>query len=790
MRMNKTLFFCGVSTTVLMLNLALCNSAIASSSEWTVKGIDNTYYIPHVYLSGYGGTNLLGDVDVLLPLYIKTDRDFYIYGAGSYAGAEESDQNNSWSAVFGTGYRQMVTSNDDKKRIYGLYLLGSYDYSSYGNEFWVINPGVESLGERWDFRMNIYMPVGDHNFSYQDFASNHGDDSHVDAHDHETDDMLVTYYENVGYGADAEAGGRLFSISHMPVKGYIDGYYYHVDNDNMTSDLQDIESTEIFGVGGRVTFQPTRYLTLELKDVYDNERKNLFELGAKVYLNGFRDGVGETSIHVDDQNLQDRLFENIEHNFGTIDSSATSFVNQGNTDNSSDNPIVPIEVDQVFFSADVENGGDGTAENPYPASDLDQTTINESYAAWDDVQFVLASGSESAYEPGSIELYDGTSIVGKNSDYSALAEGSDRPTIYGSLTLDGDNTLDSIILLNDNSSASVGITVESNAKKVLIDNITIGSTYYDSKISYSTGIDVKSNAQVTINNSEINSYVDDFTNDGVDSIGINAYHADVTVSNSTINALFRSNGSEWENSSIGINAYASTLNLEKTTVLAYNTEGFACGLAIDGGSANITGGSILAETVQAHPGDDAFEIAGVLGTDTTINVNGGAQVGALLSGMEYGDTASAYSYGIYVQGNSTLVVNSAGVSSTLYDGIDAVGIYVGDGSTLELSGNSTIDVAAYYAIGVRVADGANAYVSGSGEIDIDFTYDSGQYVFGFWVEDGGLLTFTPGNYEVDMTNEATTAADSVGVYSASPTGVNGYSDTLIIDTGFMHNYEW
>jgi hypothetical protein len=723
------------------------------------NSIGKSYYIPHIYLSGYGGSNWLGNAQMVAPVLLSATHNLYIYGEGSYAAAQESDQNNSWSGDFGIGYRQILNLAN-KDRVYGAYLLGSYNHSSYGNDFLIVNPGIETLGKRWDFRANGYMPVNKHSFATKDFASNHGDYSHVNPHDNQIDDELVTYYENIGYGADTEFGGRLFSIKHMPIKAYIDGYYFNVNNSDIKNSKEN-DPTNIFGAGARITFQPTNYLTFEVKDTYDNEQSNVIEAGIKIYLNGFRDGIANT--HVDDQDIQMRLFDPIEHNFGTISTGTSAMSHQGNTDHNNndnddddDNPVVPVIPNAVFFNGGSSTIKDpsklqGTAENPYPAKYFNQALVDQTHYTYSDqANFVMSGGTNSyvAYndQNAGIELYTNENILGYNGSYTSPAKGSIRPNIYGALNLDGGNTIDGIILYNNYiGKNTVGINVKDGAQGVSINNSDIGQDS-DSK-SFETGVSVGQGAQATITSSSIYGY----------KLGIKANTgSNVTINDTAINV-------DGDDDATGIYALsASVISLENDNITANSASGLAFGF----------------EAIYAADNKDNAKIAV---TNTNINVTGNGNVD------KQGDAA-----GIAVKNNGTGLVNlkvNGGqittISKSSKETITA-GIYLNGASLTGSPGK--IMTTGYETAGI-IAIGVNTNVN-LGSVDITAgDIKTTELGAGIELDNGAQLTINNGSITANGSslvggidaNESTVYVNTTNALSINVNSNGKYGSTIGIN---------
>ena len=115
-------------------------------------GEQPTQWVPRI--TGWGLLDVtdgegLGKVDLMFPLSQMRMMPFIDFQGKKYTTPD------SWTGSVGLGYRQLSQDN----RIWGGYLFGDYSKISH-HHFWVINPGIESLGKILDFRANLYIPVG------------------------------------------------------------------------------------------------------------------------------------------------------------------------------------------------------------------------------------------------------------------------------------------------------------------------------------------------------------------------------------------------------------------------------------------------------------------------------------------------------------------------------------------------------------------------------------------------------------------------------------------------------
>jgi hypothetical protein len=439
--------------------------------------------VPHIYISSYGGTldgnsSTLGQADILAPLYLLGDRNLFIYGQARGSNKDAiNGTDDPWQVAAGFGCRQIAKFNKIQQ-VFGAYILVDSNHSRFGNTFWDISPGVETLGDTIDARINAYIPI----------KKNDAYDSYFDHFaGHQSFNQITKEEEAIG--GDAEVGVHLFSIHHMPVKAYLDGYYFSTDEQDIT------------GVGGRITFQPTRYLTLELRDTYDNSRQNTFMGEIQIYLNGMSHGMRNT--HVDDQSIQQRLYDPIERNLGTIGVANSVMISSSSNMVSTQDHINFIKADNT---TNYTITGDGTFENPYiytEGRDM-QVILDNAYQEFPDYSLAyFASGSYTI--DGQAHLWAGQQIWGRATGWVSPAI-TDQVVFYGAMTtgvkgVGGNYAMHNFTLL-DNSDNNQEQGIYENAGSLLIDGLNIGST--DSSKGYkSHAIRMQSNPILTIKNSNL-----------------------------------------------------------------------------------------------------------------------------------------------------------------------------------------------------------------------------------------------------------------------------------------------
>jgi hypothetical protein len=450
-------------------------------------------YMPHAYINGYGGTgeaDWLGSGDLLAPLFLADDKNLFLYGQARLSNQlEDGDTNYPYDLAFGAGYRQIPSFLSSQ--IFGLYVLANYMNSQYNNKYWNISPGIETLG-LIDFRANGYIPIGDTKQTYNTYVFDH-------FQGHDEYDRLYENTEEESWGMDTEIGTRIFSIAHMPVKLYVSGYYF----DGKDSD-------DVTGIGGRLTFQPTRWLTFELKDTYDNVQHNVFMGGIKFYLNGYLQYPANTNV--DNQGLQQRLYDPIERNFGGI-GSGTGIPGGMTFSHVSDYKGTPIVRDHIIFTeqgagalaAGVEPSEDGTFENPYiyTSSDDMQVIADAAYGTFPTYSYLYFNSGTYDMGTNPTALYTNQSLWGRSADFSAPAvEGGVVFNGGFALTDTGSIGFHNFTLLNNDSFAN-GIVIDGaqSGATFTFDGITVGEAASDNMNpnSYQLGVLIKNITTGTAN---------------------------------------------------------------------------------------------------------------------------------------------------------------------------------------------------------------------------------------------------------------------------------------------------
>jgi hypothetical protein len=444
---------------------------------------------------GFSGAKTAGEMQFLSPLIL--DQDFVFFGGGEGRLTTDKD----WLVGIGAGLRKII-----KSQIYGGYVFADFNTAPGNNKFWVISPGLESLGENWEERLNGYIPLKTRIYSSPiDLAENFGIYKYEDltSSPHTIYDHLLQNVTEPAIGFDAEVGRTVPHISRL--KLFVGGYYFN------TRDLSSITGGSV-----RISYQLNRYTAFELRDKYDNTKNNQFLIGLKFTLGGLREkDNGKSSVE-----LSERLLDPIEHNFAASGNGNSMPLKQDFLDT---HQIVKVKDHVWYFDATGSSGangitGDGTFLHPY--SGVDATTLSKIQndqtfgGAYANFYF---NGNNTYHFNGFVNqrlaLPTNYNIYGRTANYLLPATTDLRPTFIGGLDLYGNNNLEAIALKNSGVQ-DIGILVvnNSNARNVFLNNVLVGEN--NSYSGYALGLSGQNSTILTLANSTIYGYSNDATKPG------------------------------------------------------------------------------------------------------------------------------------------------------------------------------------------------------------------------------------------------------------------------------------
>lgn len=495
---------------------------------------------------GLTGQQTAGEFQILSPLYLTQNFVFF----GGAEGKLSSD--NGWLAGIGGGARKIIQA-----QIYGGYLLADFNRTPNNNKFWVVNPGIESFGKNWEWRVNGYIPLKNKLWlDKQDLAENFGSNQDIDfiSRPHAQYDHILKLAEEPGTGLDAEIGHAIPLISDM--KLFVGGYYF---------DTKDF--SKITGGEGRISYQVNRYTTLELRDSYDNAKHNKFLCAIRLTLGGLRENTSNMS-RVD---IHERLLDPIEHNFATAAAGNSVPLKQQYLDTKQ----TALVKDHLWFfdakqsASNNQISGDGTYLHPYTgiSADIVNQIKNNPLDGGAYANFYFNGNNRytlKEFVNQRLALPINYNIYGKIANYLTAASGNSRPIFIGGLNLEGNSNIDSIMLKNDGIQDS-GILVSNNnrAPNILLHNILVGED--NAFASYRIGVAAQSTTKLTIDNSIIYSYSNNVNHPAY---GIQIDGGTITMLTNNIISSFveLKNDSSKPNATkiatgIGLKADAATINI-------------------------------------------------------------------------------------------------------------------------------------------------------------------------------------------------------------------------------------
>jgi hypothetical protein len=673
-------------------------------------------YLPHAYLYGYSGTDLVGEADILQPISQDNKSNLFLYAQGSYGSERELSgliMQNPWFANFGIGYRDIFS----KLGLVGGYIFADYNGTSIGKQVWTLGPGVERLGKYWEFRANGYFPVGTHSWTQTYWADEVGDYSYRHATGYEMYDAKFIFHEEAAAGGDAEIGARLFKLGGVITKIYANGYYFDMH-----------KHQDVLGGGGRLTFQKTRAVKFSVNDSYDNYQHNRFVLGVELSL---YDLIGsDRNKPIDEDDLQPRLNDPIERDFAATGGGSSALVGgaPGTPSEGDHDVIIPPEpetVNDYYFDANKTTIGNGTAEDPYNNKQYIQDTINfintnsaEKGFAQANLYFKGFDNRTYTDKGTTVNLYSGQWLFGLDTNYQAPATGLNRPIIEGQLKLAGNNHIDSFIFHNvqQGPKYNAGIVMD-NAQHIVLNNVEIGSGMLpdnakprtdadptiNSAVAYNTGLIMANNSQIDlIKDSNIFGYAPNATKAGVngdEGIGLDMENG---------GTITRIEGSKF--SGVGGDGYDDDSDNGTNAGSGY-------GIKANGGTIVIGQNGIESSQFLGNGGGGGYGgnsgtgsykhgiIGGGGAFDTSFNGgNGGAGSGLFANGvsLEIGSIKNSQFYGNVNASN----VESIGSSSSANSG----GIFGGSGGNT--TGNATTGT------GGSGGDGFGLEIKGTSEVHI------------------------------------------------------------------------
>lgn len=448
---------------------------------------------PRLFLWGLAGTEEIGRLDFLVPFY--TDNTNFLFYTDLQG---EVDPETNWYTGVGVGVRNRV-----RNRIWGGYIFLDRNFTQHHNAYYILNPGVETLGCQCDFRVNGYFPVSKKLITQHDIpnlADTCGDNANCEQTFFEGHQQFLQTFitlEEAGSGFDAEIGKHFGA--NRPISLYGGVYYFQLP-----------ETKNVTGIESRMIFPIRKAIAITAEASYDNVQHGAFLIGLRLQ--------GGHEPH-EPMCLTDRLYDPVTRNLGALQNGLSV-------------PIVRAEQlsdvllirDNIYFFSH-HNGtafggeGTGTFEKPLSRDQFLQTTVDgiaqltpEANLFFNPGDYVINPSDPNAPN-ANILLHDAQSIFGRSEDYRCAAQADERPVFFGALSLlEGHNHLDSIQVLNEQVINAAAIAVNFNALEIeAAPNVSICNSNVTARLEFNGNSDQTflvsgmsaNNSAVTINTSRI-----------------------------------------------------------------------------------------------------------------------------------------------------------------------------------------------------------------------------------------------------------------------------------------------
>jgi len=585
---------------------------------------------PRISANGYASNQYaVAQVDAMLPMLADGAHNFYLDPSISYS------KNKQGYADLGLGYRWIGNS----AAILGVYLFGGYDRIDNNARLWVINPGVEVLGSRWDAHANAYIPLGDRNFDLGPANSAAppivvpGDIAFSGHSEFATLLVQQMVFQHAGDGGDIKLAYQLFP--RIPLKGYLGTYFFFPTQVN-----------NILGGAAGLEYWVNSNVKAFLSYTYDNLQHNTGALGIGIEFGG-------THVRRSDPSVAERITDPTERYLATL--GRGSGIPSRKDIEGLFTPVYQLLFNNIAFFSQTGGPNDGglgltiancTYENPCGPTDLTNAGATTLAALLPNTKMYFNGGTYAALNaPGGsngVTLQPGQSVSSLTSNYTLPATGIGRSTFSGAFILNNNDALHNVIVLPAPSliGPTTGVTTVNNTTNFSI----IGSQIGSAANPYAMG--VASNGVGLINNSQI------FAN----SSGVAYGGSSLMIQNSTINVASIASGSGVfinssnafaiiQNSQINVSATPNSIGIENDT-------GSGSTVVVSGTSVNVTAASNTAVAVALFAS----------GNSNTIQFNQGALTLIGPAGAGFFTKVTSFGGVVMVSPGTTCMINGSAVS--------------------------------------------------------------------------------------------------------------------------------
>ncbi|EHL32293.1 hypothetical protein [Legionella drancourtii] len=412
---------------IALLKVQLSHASIFNQHEETST---NTYHsrITGQLLSG-GEQQLGGFGDAMMPL--MQNQNNLLFADGTVMLGQELRSTVSG----GLGYRGIKQAGLSQG-ILGAYLFSDYYQTRLKNNYWQLNPGLEWLHERYETRLQGYIPLSRRNQTYRHTYADDipervlrdsGKSNHLGgARGHSLIDTPVNLLEEFGPGVELEAG-RFIDYG----KGFwlrAGGYHFSYNH-----------AKNINGIEGNIEAFINDHMSLLLQNNYDNQNQNRFAIGLRVNFDG-----SSALPHSLESRMTAPIIRHLaRQSYGDALPTRRSFQASG--------PTTVLFNNVWFFSPDgtLPQGRATTLANctaEHPCSTIDTPTAAQIALLTPDAQLFFATGKynilpNAINQNNWVNLQDGQSLLGRNTGWMTTATGNNQPLINGSLIWGNSNPI-------------------------------------------------------------------------------------------------------------------------------------------------------------------------------------------------------------------------------------------------------------------------------------------------------------------------------------------------------------
>lgn len=405
--------------------------------------------------------------------------------------------------------------------LYRIYFFDDDDHTSNSNNFIAVNLGIEFIMQRWDVHMNSY-------FSTQ--QKQKGTDLGYGN----------TYFYGLQRVVKSLPNRRKWRRGRDDNIGFLFSYKNGYNRVFASSYGYMVKATNIVGVQESIVFTINPHARVSLQQSYENvfHNKGLLKVA---YTFG---GIATDSA---DRTLAERVEDIIPRHLGSLNTAAGA---PYQTFTSATRQLVSNNA-WFFNSATSFQGFTDTnitwrsCTFNYPCQGLHQQDLNGIFSLTpDNARIYLSSGSYQSGPPDpAYTLHHRQAIFGRSTGFSQPAMDNNCPIIHGLVTLESNNVLDSLKIINDSAAMPIPDIRSNNVVGVFIPGTNTGSnllhnldiTASDISNVFATGIYASGNSNTLFNNRVVSAIETETNSTSGENSVLWDNNTTFTVNNSTLN---------------------------------------------------------------------------------------------------------------------------------------------------------------------------------------------------------------------------------------------------------------